>query len=70
MKQKMNDKLRLKLNIHKLKIILIYSMTEAKNKKNELIKFRYKNVRRWPLITKETDNMILELLIINQQNPG
>ena len=30
-------------------------MTKTKNKKAELIKFRYKNERLWLLVTKETD---------------
>ena len=36
-------------------MIHIYSVNKTKNKKAELIKFRYNNERLWLLVTKETE---------------
>ena len=45
-------------------------MTKTKNKKAELIKFRYKNERLWLLATKETDKYYFGTVANDPIEPG
>ena len=45
-------------------------MTKTKNKKAELIKFRYKNERLWLLVTKETDKYYFGTVDNKPTEPG